>query len=160
MGLEKLSPIHPGEILNEEFLVPLGMNEGQLAKAIGVDTEMIHAIVQCELPISAETALLLSRYFGTSAELWTGMQVQYDLEVAKDCMRDRLDAVKPRPMNGITPDAMLPPPSECQCGCGELPKSGSSFRPGHDQRALHKLISDEYGSVLEFLLHHGYASRG
>ena len=156
---EKLPPIHPGEILNEEFLLPLGINYRQLAKAISVDSQSIRAIVRGEDSITAETALLLSRYFGTSAELWTGIQVQYDLEVAKDKIEAKLNAVKPRPTNGITSDTELPPLDECQCGCGSLPKRGS-FSPGHDQRALHMVIKSEYGSVLEFLLHHGYTLNG
>ena len=83
---EKLPPIHPGEILNEEFLMPLGISHYQLAKAIGADAQLVRAIVSGKQPITAETALLLSRYFGTSAELWTGMQVQYDFDVAEDRM--------------------------------------------------------------------------
>ena len=155
---EKLPPIHPGEILNEEFLMPLGMSHHQLAKAIGADAQLVRAIVCGKQPITAETALLLSRYFGTSAELWTGMQVQYDLDLAEDRMDARLDAVKPHPTNGITSDTELPPPGECKCGCGGELNPGSVFSQGHDQKALHKVIKSQYGSVLEFLEHHGYVS--
>ena len=90
---EKLPPIHPGEILNEEFLVPMNVTQYRLAKSIGVDPRRIHAIVHRERGISAETALLLSRFFGTSAEFWMGLQNQYDLENAVDRLSDRLDTV-------------------------------------------------------------------
>ena len=90
---EKLPPIHPGEILNEEFLVPMNVTQYRLAKSIGVDPRRIHAIVHRERGISAETALLLSRFFGTSAEFWMGLQNQYDLENATDRLSERLDTV-------------------------------------------------------------------
>ena len=76
---DRLPPIHPGEILNEEFLVPLNVTQYRLAKAIGVDARRIHAIVHGERSITAETALLFSRFFGNSAEFWMGLQSQYDL---------------------------------------------------------------------------------
>ncbi len=79
MDSEKLPPIHPGEILSEEFLIPLGMSQKELAHSIGVDAGQIHAIVRGDRPINAETALLLSRYFDTSAKFWTGIQARYDL---------------------------------------------------------------------------------
>ena len=90
---EKLPPIHPGEILNEEFLVPMNVTQYRLAKSIGVDPRRIHAIVHRERGISAETALLLSRFFGTSAEFWMGLQNQYDLENAAGRLSDRLATV-------------------------------------------------------------------
>ena len=90
---EKLPPIHPGEILNEEFLVPMNVTQYRLAKSIGVDSQRIHAIVHKERGISAETALLFSRFFGNSAEFWIGLQNQYDLENAADRLSDRLDTV-------------------------------------------------------------------
>ena len=71
--LHRLPPIHPGEVLNEEFLLPMGVTQYRLAKAIGVDARRIHAIVHGERAITAETALLLSRYFGNSAEFWMGL---------------------------------------------------------------------------------------
>ena len=81
---EKLPPIHPGEILNEEFLRPMNITHARLAKAIGVDPRRIHAIVHGQRSITAETALLLSRFFGNSAQFWMGLQRQYDLETAED----------------------------------------------------------------------------
>ena len=89
----KLPPIHPGEILNEEFLRPLNLSQYRLAKAIGVDPRRIHAIVHGQRAITAETALLLARYFGNSASFWMGLQSQYDLETAEDRLAQRLEAV-------------------------------------------------------------------
>ena len=90
---KKVTPIHPGEILNEEFLLPLKVTQYRLAKAIGVDPTRIHSIVQGERSVTAETALLLSRFFGNSAEFWMGLQSQYDLEVTEDRIAQRLDTV-------------------------------------------------------------------
>ena len=89
----KLPPIHPGEILVEEFLRPLNLSQYRLAKAIGVDPRRIHAIVHGQRAITAETALLLARFFGNSAAFWMGLQSQYDLETAEDRLADRLDEV-------------------------------------------------------------------
>ena len=92
-GAEKMPPIHPGEILLEEFLLPMDVSQYRLAKSIGVDARRIHAIVHGDRSITAETALLLSRFFGNSAEFWLGLQNQYDLEVAEDRLAHRLNAV-------------------------------------------------------------------
>ena len=91
--LHRLPPIHPGEVLNEEFLLPMRVSQYRLAKAIGVDPRRIHAIVHGQRSITAETALLLSRFFGNSAEFWMGLQSQYDLETAQDRLSRRLDKV-------------------------------------------------------------------
>lgn len=90
---DRLPPIHPGEILDEEFLQPLNITQYRLAKAIGVDPRRIHAIVRGERAITAETSLLLARFFGNSAAFWMGLQGQYDLECTKDRIAHRLDAV-------------------------------------------------------------------
>ena len=90
---EKLPPIHPGEILNEEFLLPLNITQYRLAKEIGVDARRIHSIVRGERAITAETALLLSRFFGNSAEFWMGLQSQYDLEITQDRLSQKLNMV-------------------------------------------------------------------
>ena len=92
-GFEKLPPIHPGEILNEDFLRPMNVTQYRLAKAIGVDARRIHSIVHGERSITAETALLLSRFFGNSAEFWMGLQSQYDLETAQDRLAQRLSMI-------------------------------------------------------------------
>ena len=90
---EKLPPIHPGEILEEEFLRPMNITQYRLAKAIGVDARRVHAIVNGERSISAETALLFSRFFGNSAGFWMGLQSQYDLETAEERLAERLSRV-------------------------------------------------------------------
>ncbi len=92
---EKMPSIHPGEILSEEFLVPLNMSQYRLAKSIGVDPRRMHAIVRGERSITAETAMLLGKFFNTSAELWMGLQTQYDLEAATERIGSKVDAVKP-----------------------------------------------------------------
>lgn len=89
----KLPPIHPGEILNEEFLSPMNLSQYHLAKSIGVDPRRIHAIVHGERSISAETALLLARFFGNSREFWMGIQSQYDLDMAEDRLAPRLASI-------------------------------------------------------------------
>ena len=93
----RLSPIHPGEILNQEFLIPMHITQYRLAKAIGVDARRIHSIVHGQRSITAETALLLSRFFGNSATFWMGLQSQYDLETASDRLSQKLGAVTPHP---------------------------------------------------------------
>ena len=90
---ERLPPIHPGQILNEEFLQPMNITQYRLAKAIGVDARRIHSIVHGERAITPETALLLSRYFGNSAGFWMGLQSQYDLEIAEERLSQRLSKV-------------------------------------------------------------------
>ena len=90
---KKLPPIHPGEILNEEFLLRLNITQYRLAKEIGVDARRIHSIVRGERAITAETALLLSRFFGNSAEFWMGLQCQYDLEITQDRLSQKLSMV-------------------------------------------------------------------
>lgn len=89
----RLPSIHPGEILDEEFLRPLGVTQYRLAQAIGVDARRINAIIHGKRSISAETALLLSRFFGNSAEFWMGLQNQYDLEREQDRLSERLDHI-------------------------------------------------------------------
>ena len=91
----KLPPIHPGEVLAEEFLSPMNITQYGLAKAIGVDPRRIHAIVHGQRAITAETALLFSRFFGNSARFWMGLQNQYNLESEEDRLASRLDLVTP-----------------------------------------------------------------
>ena len=90
---ERLPPIHPGEILNQEFLLPMNITQYRLAKAIGVDARRIHSIVHGQRSITAETALLFSRYFGNSAQFWMGLQSQYDLEATESDMSKRLETI-------------------------------------------------------------------
>ena len=99
-NVEKLPPIHPGEILDGEFLRPMNITQYRLAKAIGVDARRIHAIVHGQRSITAETALLFSRFFGNSPGFWMGLQSQYDLETAQDRLSDKLNAVVALPATG------------------------------------------------------------
>jgi addiction module HigA family antidote len=87
----KLPPIHPGEILLEEFLKPMGISQYQLAKDISVPARRINEIVLGKRAISPDTALRLSRYFGMSEPIWINLQTRYDLEVQKDLLADRLN---------------------------------------------------------------------
>jgi len=83
MKTKKLRPIHPGEILWEEFMKPRGLSQNALARALKVPPRRINEIVLAKRGITADTALRLARYFGTSAEIWTGLQSDYDLRVAR-----------------------------------------------------------------------------
>jgi addiction module HigA family antidote len=86
-----LSPIHPGEILLEDFMKPLGITQYRLAKEIGVPAIRISQIVRGERSITADTALRLARYFGTSASVWLRLQVRYDLEIAISTLGPRVE---------------------------------------------------------------------
>ena len=88
---KRLPPIHPGEILLEEFLEPMGISQYRLAKDIGVPPRRINEIVHGRRSISADTALRLSRYFGLSERFWMNLQTRYALEVEKDKLNDRLE---------------------------------------------------------------------
>ena len=83
MKTNKLSPIHPGEILREEFMKPCGLSQNSLARALNVPPRRINEIVLEKRGITADTALRLARFFGTTAELWTGLQSDYDLRLAR-----------------------------------------------------------------------------
>ena len=91
MGIRKIAPVHPGEILLEEFLKPLGISQYKLAKDISVPPRRINEIVQGKRSITADTALRLSRYFGLSERFWLNLQSRYDLEVEKDKLDVRLE---------------------------------------------------------------------
>ncbi len=94
---EKLNPVHPGEVLLEEFLKPMGLSQNRLSLEIGVHPRRIDEIVLGKRRITADTALRLARYFGTSPQFWMGLQSDYDLEVASDTLGDRLN-VEVRPI--------------------------------------------------------------
>jgi addiction module HigA family antidote len=91
MKKDKLHPVHPGEVLLEEFLKPMGLSQNKLALNIGVPPRRINEIVLEKRRITADTALRLSKFFGMSAEFWLGLQTQFDLDVASDELGDRLD---------------------------------------------------------------------
>jgi addiction module HigA family antidote len=90
MRNKKINPIHPGEILFEEFLKPLGITQYRLAKDISVSPRRINEIIHGKRSISADTALRLSRYFGLSERFWLNLQARYDLEVEKDRLEKRI----------------------------------------------------------------------
>jgi len=92
---KKLAPVHPGEILYEEFMKPLGISQSRLGRDLGVSPRRINEIIHAKRSITADTALRLSRYFGMSAEFWLGLQSDYDLDIAKDkIMKDIEKKVK------------------------------------------------------------------
>jgi len=88
---ELLAPIHPGEVLLEEFLKPMGISQNHLALKIGVPARRINEIVLKKRRVTADTALRLARFFGTSARFWLGLQMDYDLDMAADALEDRLE---------------------------------------------------------------------
>src|SRR5436305_3519873 len=91
MPRQKMPPVHPGEILHEEFLDPLGISQYRLAKETSVPPRRINEIVRGERAITADTALRLARYFGTSERFWLNLQARYDLEREKDRLGSRLE---------------------------------------------------------------------
>jgi len=96
---KRLPPIHPGEVLREEFLGPMKLTPYALAQACNVPRTRIERLAREETPVTADTALRLARYFNTSAEFWMGMQAQYDLEQAQDAAAAALRKIKPREKN-------------------------------------------------------------
>lgn len=88
--VEMLSPIHPGEVLLEDFMTPLGLSQYQLAQDIGVSPIRISQIIRGRRSITVDTAMRLARYFGTSASVWLRLQVRYDLEVAEKELGERI----------------------------------------------------------------------
>jgi addiction module HigA family antidote len=91
MSNDKLPPVHPGEVLLEEFMGPLGISQYRLAKDISVSARRINEIVHGQRAVSADTALRLARYLGTSERFWLNLQSQYDLAVQKDRLGERLE---------------------------------------------------------------------
>jgi addiction module HigA family antidote len=91
MATTRLAPIHPGEVLLEEFLEPMGISQYRLAKDISVPPRRINEIVHGERAITADTGLRLARYFGTSERFWLNLQARFDLEREKDRLGKRLD---------------------------------------------------------------------
>ena len=91
MPRRKLAPVHPGEVLQEEFLRPLGLSQYRLAKEVSVPARRINEVVRGTRAVTADTALRLARYFGTSERFWLNLQSRYDLEVEKDRLGERLE---------------------------------------------------------------------
>ncbi len=92
---KKLPPVHPGEVLREEFLVPSGLSPGAVATAVGVPRTRIERLANEQTSVTADTALRLGKALGTTAVFWMGIQAQYDLERAQDELGAGLDKIKP-----------------------------------------------------------------
>src|SRR5438445_5769523 len=107
MTAKRLRPIHPGEILLEEFLEPMGISQYRVAKDIGVPARRINEIVHGNRAVSADTALRLAKYFGTSERFWLNLQTRFELEVEKDRLGSRLG----REVKVLAPSAPLAPES-------------------------------------------------
>ena len=124
MTSAKMPPIHPGEVLSEEFMNPMAITQYRLSKDIGVHPRRINQIVHGNRAVTADTALRLSRYFGTSEQFWMNLQSRYDLEVEKDRLGDRLETEVKERAPGVTMDRPLP----------NLPPNGgrNQYRRGAD----------------------------
>jgi antitoxin HigA-1 len=92
MKTKRMPPIHPGEILDEEFLAPMGITQYRLAKDISVSPRRVNEIVHGKRAITADTGLRLSRYFGTSERFWLNLQLRHDLELEKDRLEGRIES--------------------------------------------------------------------
>ena len=90
MKAKKIPPIHPGEILFEEFLKPMGLSQNQLGRELGVSPRRVNEIVHGKRSVTADTALRLSIFFGNSASFWLGLQMDYDLDLAQDTSLDKI----------------------------------------------------------------------
>lgn len=90
MKAKKIPPIHPGEILLEEFLKPMDISQNQLGRSLGVSPRRINEIVHGKRSVTADTALRLSTFFGNSSSFWLGLQMDYDLDVAKDTSLEKI----------------------------------------------------------------------
>ena len=90
MAVKRIPPVHPGEVLFEEFLKPLEISQNRLGTDLGVSPRRINEIIHAKRSITADTALRLARYFGNSAEFWLGLQMDYDLDVAEDRLSGRI----------------------------------------------------------------------
>jgi addiction module HigA family antidote len=97
MKANKLNPVHPGEVLSEDFMKPVGLSQYRLADSLGVPAIRISQIIRGQRGISADTALRLARYFGTSPDVWIGLQARYDLETEQDRVGAKIEReVQPR----------------------------------------------------------------
>jgi antitoxin HigA-1 len=93
--MDKIFPIHPGEVLLTEFIEPLGLTQHRVAVAVGVPPRRINEIVHGKRRITADTALRLGRFFGTTDFFWVNLQTRYDLEVERDALGSELERIKP-----------------------------------------------------------------
>jgi antitoxin HigA-1 len=97
MSTKKFSPVHPGEVLQHEFITPMGLTQNRLALALHVPARRINEIVLGKRSVTADTALRLSRYFKNSPQFWMGLQMDYDLDIAEDKLEHRINSeIHPR----------------------------------------------------------------
>jgi len=96
MSIRVRPPVHPGEILREEFMAPLGLTGYALGKALGVPRTRIERLAAEQTPITPDTAIRLGRYFGTSPDFWMNLQTAFDLTTAEDSGREKFEAIQPR----------------------------------------------------------------
>lgn len=92
---KRISPIHPGEILREDFLIPMNISAYRLAKDTFIDQTRISEIIKGKRSVTIDTALRFSEYFGTSAEFWVNIQTQYDMEIKRNLLQDELKKIRP-----------------------------------------------------------------
>lgn len=97
MTAKLLAPIHPGEILREEFMTPMGLSSHAVGRAIGVTAARVNEIVNEKRGVTADTALRLGRYFGTTPDVWVNLQKKFELEMARRELGDELARIQPRP---------------------------------------------------------------
>jgi len=107
---DKMPPVHPGEILLEDFMKPMGLSQYRLAKGMNVYPRKINEIVQGKRSVTADTALRLARFFGTSPEVWLNLQTLYDLELAKDELEAKVER-EVTPYVTVQSSAVLPQPA-------------------------------------------------
>lgn len=91
MSETKLKPVHPGEVLREEFLAQFGLSESELADQTGIQLDTVRSIINESSAVTADIALRLARFFGTSAQFWLGLQSDYDIDIARELLGDRLN---------------------------------------------------------------------
>ena len=104
MKNKKMPPIHPGEILFEEFLKPMNISQNQLGRDLGVSPRRINEIIHGKRSITADTALRLARYFSNSPQFWLGLQMDYDIDVAEETLSQKISKeVRQVAGNGVTP---------------------------------------------------------
>ena len=124
---DQIDPVHPGEVIMEDFIEGVGLTQNKLATAIGVPPRRINEIVQGKRGITADTAVRLAKYFGTSAELWMNLQSHYELRLERRALREQLDSIVPLQSGAQTPQTAYVTETHTRragtCYCGRRPKN-------------------------------------
>ena len=124
---DQIDPIHPGEVIIEDFIEGFGLTQNKLATAIGAPPRRINEIVQGKRGITADTAVRLAKYFGTSAELWMNLQSHYELRLERRALREQLDSIVPLQSGAQTPQTAYVTEAHTRragtCYCGRRPKN-------------------------------------